>query len=292
MVPFRPCYRITARLKNASSRNSYDRRCQAWFISTNAISFIAISKAPISSSTTREASRFPILGFRKRSMIVSLVVFCAREGFYALWVCKIYWRTRHIGFHCKVLYFGWRLKSWNRVDIRRKRISGAWGVLLLKCSLANIHGRSWLKCRPSSRYLSSTKNTLVSRSFFFTLRLDHQRNQLCHRKFRVRRQSFLLGHLNWIIALVLRPRNYLNIRLSVLQRSKSINWHIHIPVIIYLFASRLPTVTGVHWRGRERKLGFFSLVDPESSCFLMYAHYHHHHHHVSFYSPFQIPLSL
>lgn len=128
--------------------------------------------------------------------------------------------------------------------------------------------------------------------FFFTLRLDHQRNQLCHRKFRVRRQSFLLGHLNWIIALVLRPRNYLNIRLSVLQRSKSINWHIHIPVIIYLFASRLPTVTGVHWRGRERKLGFFSLVDPESSCFLMYAHYHHHHHHVSFYSPFQIPLSL
>jgi len=56
---------------------------------------------------------------------------------------------------------------------------------------------------------------LISRSFL-TLRLDHQRNQLCHRKFQVQRQSFLPGHLNWIITLVLQPRNYLNIRLSVL----------------------------------------------------------------------------
>ena len=29
---------------------------------------------------------------------------------------------------------------------------------------------------------------------------------------------------------------------------------------IYLFASRLPTVTGVRWRGRGRKLGFFASV--------------------------------
>ena len=64
-------------------------------------------------------------------------------------------------------------------------------------------------------FLEKTLPLLINRSFL-TLRLDHQRNQLCHRKFRVQRQSFLPGHLNWIITLVLQPRNYLNIRLSVL----------------------------------------------------------------------------